>query len=84
MFNRNKIRLLKKGRKKTAKKTTFLELRKYKSDIIGNGKIFLSFSSKMEIKEEWSCCVERTGQDKWSFFCLDPKISDCILHGVTG
>lgn len=73
MFNRNKIRLLKKGRRKTAKKTTFLELRKYKSDIIANSKIFFSFSNKMEIKEEWGCCVERTDQDKWSFSVWIPK-----------
>lgn len=67
------MKLLKKGRRKTAKKIIFLELRKYKSDIIANSKIFFSLSSKMEMKGEWGCCVERTGQDKWSFSVWIPK-----------
>lgn len=70
MFNRNKI--VEKGQEKTAKKTVFLELRKYKSDIIGNSKNF-SFSSKMETKEEWGCYLERIGQDKWSFSVCIPE-----------
>lgn len=75
------MRLLKKCRAKTAKKTTFLELRKYKSDIIGDSKVFISFSSKIERKEEWGCCMERTGQDKWSFSVWIPRFQAAFDMG---
>lgn len=72
------MRLLKEGRRKTTKKTQILELRKYKSGIIANSKIFFSFSSKMEIKEEWAVLWKELV--KINGFSLVPKISDCILH----
>lgn len=81
MFNRNKMRLLKKNRRKNAKKTTFLELRKYKNDIIANSKVLFRFSSKMAKKEEWSCYVERTGQDKWSFSVWISKFQTAFVMG---
>lgn len=50
MFNRNEI--VEKRQDKNSQDNYIFELRKYKSDIIGDSKIFINFSSKMERREE--------------------------------